>query len=84
MNHEKTQKYFKHFLNSAIPAYLAAVNAACERAPIIHPRAVSDGQFYSPPESVAGELFLSHRSVLLEDICFPSELLMESSSLNLT
>ncbi|XP_029944775.1 stAR-related lipid transfer protein 3 [Salarias fasciatus] len=35
-------------------AYLAAVNAACERAPIIYPRAVSDGQFYSPPESVAG------------------------------
>ncbi|XP_047428362.1 stAR-related lipid transfer protein 3 isoform X2 [Mugil cephalus] len=34
-------------------AYLAAVNAACERAPMIHPRAVSDGQFYSPPESVA-------------------------------
>ncbi|TNM96982.1 stAR-related lipid transfer protein 3 isoform X1 [Takifugu flavidus] len=35
-------------------AYLAAVNAACERAPMIYPRAVSDGQFYSPPESVAG------------------------------
>ncbi|XP_061702372.1 stAR-related lipid transfer protein 3 isoform X1 [Syngnathoides biaculeatus] len=35
-------------------AYLAAVNAACERAPIMYPRAVSDGQFYSPPESVAG------------------------------
>ncbi|XP_058509781.1 stAR-related lipid transfer protein 3 isoform X2 [Solea solea] len=34
-------------------AYLAAVNAACERAPMIYPRAVSDGQFYSPPESVA-------------------------------
>ncbi|XP_075941669.1 stAR-related lipid transfer protein 3 isoform X1 [Anarhichas minor] len=34
-------------------AYLAAVNAACERAPI-YPRAVSDGQFYSPPESVEG------------------------------
>lgn len=39
------------------PAYLAAVNAACERAPMIYPRAVSDGQFYSPPESVAGEAF---------------------------
>uniref|UniRef100_A0A4W6F951 StAR-related lipid transfer protein 3 n=1 Tax=Lates calcarifer TaxID=8187 RepID=A0A4W6F951_LATCA len=36
-------------------AYLAAVNAACERAPMIYPRAVSDGQFYSPPESVAGD-----------------------------
>ncbi|XP_030649573.1 stAR-related lipid transfer protein 3 [Chanos chanos] len=34
--------------------YLAAVNAACERAPMIYPRAVSDGQFYSPPESLAG------------------------------
>ncbi|KAL3986767.1 transferrin receptor [Sarotherodon galilaeus] len=33
-------------------AYLAAVNAACERAPI-YSHAVSDGQFYSPPESVA-------------------------------
>uniref|UniRef100_A0A8C9ZUQ5 StAR-related lipid transfer protein 3 n=1 Tax=Sander lucioperca TaxID=283035 RepID=A0A8C9ZUQ5_SANLU len=37
-------------------AYLAAVNAACERAPMIYPRAVSDGQFYSPPESVAGDV----------------------------
>ncbi|XP_012672308.2 stAR-related lipid transfer protein 3 [Clupea harengus] len=35
-------------------AYLAAVHAACERAPMIYPRAVSDGQFYSPPESLAG------------------------------
>uniref|UniRef100_A0A8C7Y2Q7 StAR related lipid transfer domain containing 3 n=1 Tax=Oryzias sinensis TaxID=183150 RepID=A0A8C7Y2Q7_9TELE len=35
-------------------AYVAAVNAACERAPMIYPRAVSDGQFYSPPESIAG------------------------------
>ncbi|KAF3846033.1 hypothetical protein F7725_003111 [Dissostichus mawsoni] len=35
-------------------AYLAAVHAACERAPMIYPRAVSDGQFYSPPESIAG------------------------------
>ncbi|XP_068605892.1 stAR-related lipid transfer protein 3 [Brachionichthys hirsutus] len=35
-------------------AYIAAVNAACERAPMIYPRAVSDGQFYSPPESMAG------------------------------
>nr|XP_046271759.1 stAR-related lipid transfer protein 3 isoform X1 [Scatophagus argus]XP_046271760.1 stAR-related lipid transfer protein 3 isoform X1 [Scatophagus argus] len=35
-------------------AYLAVVNAACERAPMMYPRAVSDGQFYSPPESVAG------------------------------
>uniref|UniRef100_A0A3Q3D6T3 StAR related lipid transfer domain containing 3 n=1 Tax=Hippocampus comes TaxID=109280 RepID=A0A3Q3D6T3_HIPCM len=30
------------------------VNAACERAPVMYPRALSDGQFYSPPESVAG------------------------------
>ncbi|XP_053708334.1 stAR-related lipid transfer protein 3 [Synchiropus splendidus] len=35
-------------------AYLAAVNAACERAPMLYPQATSDGQFYSPPESVAG------------------------------
>uniref|UniRef100_A0A8C2CIT3 StAR-related lipid transfer protein 3 n=1 Tax=Cyprinus carpio TaxID=7962 RepID=A0A8C2CIT3_CYPCA len=35
-------------------AYLAAVNAACEPAPLISPRPVSDGQFYSPPESLAG------------------------------
>ncbi|KAJ3601176.1 hypothetical protein NHX12_032149 [Muraenolepis orangiensis] len=35
--------------------YLAAVHAACERAPMIYPRAAgSDGQFYSPPESLAG------------------------------
>ncbi|RXN05221.1 stAR-related lipid transfer 3 [Labeo rohita] len=34
--------------------YLAAVNAACEPAPLISPRPVSDGQFYSPPESLAG------------------------------
>ncbi|XP_063070593.1 stAR-related lipid transfer protein 3 [Engraulis encrasicolus] len=34
-------------------AYLTAVNAACERAPMLYPRAVSDGQFYSPPESLA-------------------------------
>ncbi|CAL1587963.1 unnamed protein product [Knipowitschia caucasica] len=36
-------------------AYLAAVNAACERAPMIYPQAISEGgQFYSPPESLAG------------------------------
>ncbi|XP_053299358.1 stAR-related lipid transfer protein 3 [Pleuronectes platessa] len=35
-------------------AYLAAVNAAWLRAPMIYPSAASDGQFYSPPESVAG------------------------------
>ncbi|XP_015230353.1 PREDICTED: stAR-related lipid transfer protein 3 [Cyprinodon variegatus] len=35
-------------------AYAAAVNAACERAPMIYPRPISEGQFYSPPESVAG------------------------------
>ncbi|XP_052389326.1 stAR-related lipid transfer protein 3 isoform X2 [Carassius gibelio] len=34
--------------------YLAAVNAACEPAPLIYPRPMSDGQFYSPPESLAG------------------------------
>ncbi|XP_052441261.1 stAR-related lipid transfer protein 3 [Carassius gibelio] len=35
-------------------AYLAAVNAACEPAPLIRARPVSDAQFYSPPESLAG------------------------------
>ncbi|XP_077474620.1 stAR-related lipid transfer protein 3 [Stigmatopora argus] len=35
-------------------AYLAAVNVARERVSSTYPRAVSDGQFYSPPESVAG------------------------------
>lgn len=47
---------FKTFSSSS-SAYLAVVNAACERAPMIYPRAVSDGQFYSPPESVAGDLW---------------------------
>ena len=46
-------------------AYLAAVNAACERAPMIYPRAVSDGQFYSPPESIAGDVLLVSTDVLL-------------------
>lgn len=31
------------------------MHAACESAPMIYPRPVSDGQFYSPPESVAGD-----------------------------
>ncbi|XP_036409051.1 stAR-related lipid transfer protein 3-like [Megalops cyprinoides] len=35
-------------------AYLASLHAACERGPMLYPRAVSDGQFYSPPESLAG------------------------------
>uniref|UniRef100_A0A3B4BSC7 StAR-related lipid transfer protein 3 n=1 Tax=Pygocentrus nattereri TaxID=42514 RepID=A0A3B4BSC7_PYGNA len=38
-------------------AYLAAVSAACGSARMIYPRAVSDGQFYSPPESLAGHLY---------------------------
>ncbi|XP_017284966.1 stAR-related lipid transfer protein 3 [Kryptolebias marmoratus] len=33
-------------------AYLAAVNAACEPAPVIYPQAVSEAPFYSPPESL--------------------------------
>lgn len=40
--------------------YLAAVNAACEPAPLLGPRAVSDGQFYSPPESLAGNAVRFH------------------------
>lgn len=63
--HGKKPHSFKTFSSSS-SAYLAAVNAACERAPMIYPRAVSDGQFYSPPESVAGDLlepfFLSVRT----------------------
>ncbi|KAJ8414318.1 hypothetical protein AAFF_G00051880 [Aldrovandia affinis] len=35
-------------------AYLAALCASSERGPMLYPRAVSDGQFYSPPESMAG------------------------------
>uniref|UniRef100_W5N4X5 StAR-related lipid transfer protein 3 n=2 Tax=Lepisosteus oculatus TaxID=7918 RepID=W5N4X5_LEPOC len=35
-------------------AYLAVVNAALERGPLIYAQAFSDGQFYSPPESLAG------------------------------
>ncbi|KAK3532279.1 hypothetical protein QTP86_015649 [Hemibagrus guttatus] len=35
-------------------AYLAAVTAACESGRLFYPQAVSDGQFYSPPESLAG------------------------------
>uniref|UniRef100_A0AAQ5XDS1 StAR-related lipid transfer protein 3 n=1 Tax=Amphiprion ocellaris TaxID=80972 RepID=A0AAQ5XDS1_AMPOC len=45
-------------------AYLAAVNAACERAPMIYPRAVSDGQFYSPPESVEKEYVRQGREAM--------------------
>lgn len=53
------QKKIVHYIfPSLTAAYLAVVNAACERAPMIYPRAVSDGQFYSPPESVAGDLCL--------------------------
>lgn len=54
------------FLTSA---YLAAVNAACERAPMIYPRAVSDGQFYSPPESIAGDVCLCSCSSAPSTIC---------------
>ncbi|XP_061087964.1 stAR-related lipid transfer protein 3 isoform X1 [Conger conger] len=35
-------------------AYLAAQCVSTERGPMLYPRAVSDGQFYSPPESMAG------------------------------
>uniref|UniRef100_A0A8C5AY76 StAR-related lipid transfer protein 3 n=1 Tax=Gadus morhua TaxID=8049 RepID=A0A8C5AY76_GADMO len=39
-------------------AYLAVVHAACERAPMMYPPPTSDGQFYSPPESLAGNVVL--------------------------
>ncbi|KAL4617730.1 stAR-related lipid transfer protein 3 [Arapaima gigas] len=35
-------------------AFLAALSASREPGPLLHPRPVSDGQFYSPPESPAG------------------------------
>ncbi|XP_035262729.1 stAR-related lipid transfer protein 3 [Anguilla anguilla] len=35
-------------------AYLAAMCVSSGRGPLLYPRAVSDGQFYSPPESMAG------------------------------
>lgn len=47
------------------PAYLASVNAAWERAPMIYPRTVSDGQFYSPPESVEGNVDWSPIIIIL-------------------
>ncbi|KAG2460632.1 STAR3 protein, partial [Polypterus senegalus] len=34
--------------------YLAAVKAATEHTPFLRPSALSEGQFYSPPESFAG------------------------------
>uniref|UniRef100_A0A8C2H2B3 StAR-related lipid transfer protein 3 n=1 Tax=Cyprinus carpio TaxID=7962 RepID=A0A8C2H2B3_CYPCA len=54
-------------------AYLAAVNAACEPAPLISPRPVSDGQFYSPPESLAGNaitFFLMQLIVFISRLMF--------------
>lgn len=44
-----------------VSGYLSIVDAA-ERAPLMCPGPLSDGQFYSPPESVAG---LSNRT----DVC---------------
>uniref|UniRef100_A0A3B3TEW7 STARD3 N-terminal like n=1 Tax=Paramormyrops kingsleyae TaxID=1676925 RepID=A0A3B3TEW7_9TELE len=35
---------------------LLPAGGVTERAPLIHPRTFSEGQFYSPPESIAGEL----------------------------
>lgn len=35
--------------------------SATERAPLMHPGPLSDGQFYSPPESVAGQFTLGDR-----------------------
>ncbi|CAL8284911.1 unnamed protein product [Boreogadus saida] len=54
-------------------AYLAVVHAACERAPMMYPPTTSDGQFYSPPESLAGseedldEEGLGRRAVTAEE-----------------
>ena len=49
------------------PAYLAVVHAACERAPMMYPPPTSDGQFYSPPESLAGNVVLMSLAI----ICSP-------------
>lgn len=38
---------------------------APERAPLMHPGPLSDGQFYSPPESVAGD-YLKWMPVYIE------------------
>uniref|UniRef100_A0AAY4AX87 StAR-related lipid transfer protein 3 n=1 Tax=Denticeps clupeoides TaxID=299321 RepID=A0AAY4AX87_9TELE len=46
--------------------YLAAVNAACERASMIYPRPLSDGQFYSPPESLAGNFSLTLLTLIVQ------------------
>ncbi|KAL4659292.1 stAR-related lipid transfer protein 3 [Arapaima gigas] len=35
-------------------AYLAALGRSCDPGPTLYPRATSDRQFYSPPESLAG------------------------------
>uniref|UniRef100_A0A8B9KTM5 StAR-related lipid transfer protein 3 n=1 Tax=Astyanax mexicanus TaxID=7994 RepID=A0A8B9KTM5_ASTMX len=45
-------------------AYLATINAACESARMIYPRAVSDGQFYSPPESLEKEFVRQGREAM--------------------
>ncbi|XP_048859140.1 stAR-related lipid transfer protein 3-like isoform X2 [Brienomyrus brachyistius] len=54
-------------------AYLAALSASCEHRPALHPRSISEGQFYSPPESPAGsdedqdEEGLGRRAVTVQD-----------------
>ncbi|XP_023660920.1 stAR-related lipid transfer protein 3-like isoform X2 [Paramormyrops kingsleyae] len=35
-------------------AFLASLGTSHEQGPLLYPRPVSDGQFYSPPESLAG------------------------------
>lgn len=53
---ENLKPYIYIYLYYFCPAaYLAAVNAVCGRAPMIS-TALSDGQFYSPPESLAGNI----------------------------
>lgn len=49
------RNYFLVFF-SFLLGFLIAQDAS-ERAALLHPGVLSDGQFYSPPESVAGSYF---------------------------
>lgn len=48
-----------------VSGYLSIVDAT-ERAPLVYPGPLSDGQFYSPPESVAG--LLTHTDINTQNI----------------
>ncbi|XP_072561096.1 stAR-related lipid transfer protein 3 isoform X2 [Paramormyrops kingsleyae] len=54
-------------------AYLPDLSTSYEHVPVLHPRSISEGQFYSPPESPAGsdeeqdEEGLGRRAVTVQD-----------------